>query len=75
MNKRIETVVVCLLPSLLRPAWASRVHCKCAGIASEIAIDQIRTISRHRLQKHVGRIDTETALQVREAIALLYAMA
>jgi mRNA interferase MazF len=75
MNKRIETVVICPLTSQLHPSWASRVQCQCAGQAGEIAIDQIRTVSRQRLQKHIGKIDAETAAQVREAIGLLYATA
>jgi mRNA interferase MazF len=75
MNKRIETVVICPLTSHLHPLWASRVQCECAGKPGEIAIDQIRTVSRQRLQKHIGKIDAETAAQVRESIALLYATA
>lgn len=75
MNKRIETVVICPLTSQLHHAWASRVQCKCAGQQSEIAVDQIRTVSKYRLQKHIGKIDSETAAQVREVIALLYATA
>ena len=75
MNKRIETVVICPLTSQLHPSWASRVQCECAGQPGEIAVDQIRTVSKHRLQKHIGKIDSETAAQVREAIGLLYARA
>ena len=46
MNRLLETVVVCPLTSQLRPHWASRVPCKCDGVASEIAVDQIRTVSK-----------------------------
>jgi mRNA interferase MazF len=73
MNKRIETVVVCPLTSQLHPSWASRVQCECAGRASEIAVDQFRTISKSRLKQQIGKIDSATAMQLREAIALLYA--
>ena len=75
MNKRIDTVVVCPLTSQLHPTWASRVQCECAGRASEIAADQIRTISKSRLQQHIGKIDLQTAQQLREVINLLYATA
>ena len=75
MNKRMETVVVCPLTSQLHPRWASRVPCECDGRPGEIAIDQIRTVSKQRLQKTIGKVDAEVALQVREAIALLYATA
>ncbi len=75
MNKRIDTVVVCPLTSQLHPTWSSRVQCDCAGRASEIAVDQIRTISKSRIDKHIGKIDSLTAKQLREVIALLYATA
>lgn len=75
MNLRIETVVVCPLTSQLHPTWASRVQCECAGVASEIAVDQVRTVSRQRLVKRIGKIDAATAAQVRETITLLYATA
>ena len=75
MNKRLQTVVICPLTSQLHPSWASRVQCECAGQPGEIAIDQIRTVARMRLQSHIGKIDSDTAAQVRAAIALLYATA
>ena len=75
MNKRIDTVIVCPLTSQLHPTWASRVQCECAGRPNEIAVDQIRTVSKSRLQKHIGKIDLATANQLRGAIALLYATA
>jgi len=73
MNQRIETVVVCPLTSQLHPHWASRVACTCAGKPSEIAVDQIRTLSKSRLTGLIGKIDTYTAAQVRGVIRLLYA--
>ena len=75
MNKRIDTLVVCPLTSQLHPSWSSRVQCECAGCPSEIAVDQIRTVSKSRLMQHIGKIDSETANQLREVIALLYATA
>ncbi len=45
------------------------------GEPSEIAIDQIRTVSKNRLQKHIGKIDAPSAALVREVIGLLYATA
>jgi mRNA interferase MazF len=75
MNQRIETVVICPLTSQIHSTWASRVQCECAGKVSEIAVDQIRTVSRQRLVKRIGKIDAATAAQVRETIRLLYATA
>lgn len=73
MNQRVDTVVVCPLTSQLHPQWASRVTCDCAGQASEVAVDQIRTISKSRLGKNLGKIDALTAAEVRAVIRLLYA--
>jgi mRNA interferase MazF len=73
MNQHIETVVVCPLTSQLHPQWASRVVCDCAGQASEVAVDQIRTLSKARLGASLGKIDAITAAEVRAVIRLLYA--
>ncbi len=73
MNKRLETVVVCPLTSQLHPQWASRVQCVCADVPSEVAVDQIRTISKSRLTRQIGRLDAAAAQELREVIALLYA--
>ncbi len=72
MNKRLETVVVCPLTSQLHPHWASRVQCNCDGVVYEIAVDQIRTVSKSRLGKSLGKIDTATVQALKQAIALLY---
>ena len=73
MNLRVETVVVCPLTSQLHPHWASRVACVCAGTPSEIAVDQIRTLSKSRLTRLIDKIDQQTAAEVRGVIRLLYA--
>lgn len=72
MNRRLETVVICPLTSQLHPLWASRVACLCDGTPSEIAVDQIRTVSKSRLTQSLGRIDAATIQALREVIALLY---
>lgn len=73
MNQRIDTVVVCPLTSQLHPTWASRVACMCDGTPSEVAVDQIRTISKARLGASLGQIDAATAAEIRSVIRLLYA--
>ena len=73
MNRRLETVVVCPLTSQLHLHWASRVQCTCDGVSSEIAADQIRTVSKSCLKRSLGRIDEAVAQELRHVIALLYA--
>ena len=49
MNQYLDTVVVCPLTSTLHPQWRSRLQIQCAGQDAEIAVDQVRTISKQRL--------------------------
>ena len=65
LNRRLDTVTVCPLTSQLHPTWRSRLQVRCAGRRAEIAVDQIRTVSRSRLGEKVG------SLSAAEASALL----
>ena len=56
MNRYLRTVVVCPLTTSLHPAWRSRIQVQCAGRDAEIAVDQIRTISKRRLKKRGDRL-------------------
>ncbi|MXW16057.1 MAG: type II toxin-antitoxin system PemK/MazF family toxin, partial [Gemmatimonadetes bacterium] len=53
MNRYLGTVVVCPLTTSLHPGWRSRIQVQCAGRHAEIAVDQIRTISKKRLKEGV----------------------
>ena len=72
MNKHLETVVVCPLTSTIHLTWRSRIQIDCAGTPSEIAIDQIRAISKQRLKKKVDRIPVESAKLLRRIITEMY---
>lgn len=72
MNVNLETVVVCPLTSQLHPQWASRVPCHCGDVPSEIAVDQIRTVSKSRLGKSIGRLAAAEIAELRRVIGLLY---
>ncbi len=50
MNQFLDTVVVCPLTYALHPQWRSRLQIQCASKKAEIAVDQIRTISKQRLR-------------------------
>ena len=56
MNKHLETVVVCPLTSKLHPQWRTRLQIKCENKKAEIAVDQIRTISKQRLKKKIDQL-------------------
>ena len=49
MNTHLETVVICPLTTRLHLNWRSRQQITCRNKSAEIAVDQIRTISKSRL--------------------------
>ena len=72
MNNYLETVVVCPLTSKLHPKWRTRIQIKCANKKAEIAVDQIRTISRQRLKKRIDQLSDSKAAQLRKLITDMY---
>ena len=72
MNKYLETVVACPLTSKLHPQWKTRLQIKCANKKAEIAVDQIRTISKQRLKKKIDKLSKIKAAQLRKLITDMY---
>ena len=72
MNQFLDTVVVCPLTSTLHPQWRSRLQIQCAGKGAEIAVDQIRTISKQRLRNKIDQLSAEEATQLRRIITEMY---
>jgi mRNA interferase MazF len=72
MNQYLDTVVVCPLTSKLHPKWRSRLQVTCAGKEAEIAVDQIRTISKQRLKQRVDQLPATQASQLRRIITEMY---
>lgn len=72
MNKYLETVVICPLTSKIHPAWRTRLQIDCAGKQSEIAVDQIRTISKTRLKKKIDQLPDTESSRLRRIITEMY---
>ncbi len=72
MNRNLDTIVVCPLTTSLHPGWRSRIQCVCARRSAEIAVDQIRTISKERLGKRLDRLDPTLAAELRALISEMY---
>jgi mRNA interferase MazF len=72
MNQHLETVVVCPLTSRLHPQWRTRIQIKCAGKDSEIAVDQIRTISKQRLKQKLDQLSGDQAARLRKVVTDMY---
>ncbi|MCD6389420.1 MAG: type II toxin-antitoxin system PemK/MazF family toxin [Desulfobulbaceae bacterium] len=72
MNTYLETVVVCPLTSKLHPQWRSRLQIKCPNKGAEIAVDQIRTISKKRLKNKIDTLSQANSAQLRKLITDMY---
>ena len=72
MNQYLETVVVCPLTSKLHPQWRTRLQIKCSNKNAEIAVDQIRTISKKRVRKKLDKLSKSKASQLRKLITDMY---
>jgi mRNA interferase MazF len=72
MNTYLETVVVCPITSKIHPAWRTRLQITCVGKQAEVAVDQIRTVSKTRLKKKIDQLTGDDASQVRRIITEMY---
>jgi mRNA interferase MazF len=70
--EHLQTVTVCPLTSQLHPAWRSRLQVRCGRQTAEIAVDQIRTISKSRLGAKIGALSDDEAAALRRLITEMY---
>lgn len=73
LNRVLETVVVCPLTSQLHPDWRTRLQVKVKGKPSEIAVDQIRTVSKSRLGAKLGALSDRDTAALRRLLGEMYA--
>jgi mRNA interferase MazF len=64
--------VVCPLTTELHPRWRSRIQCKCAGRKAEVAVDQIRAISKNRLVRRLDRLKAPRDAELRALVVEMY---
>ena len=72
MNLHLETIVICPLTSKLHTKWRSRLQIICGNKKAEIAVDQIRTISKQRLKNKIDKLSDLEAAQLRKLITDMY---
>ena len=72
MNKTLATIVACPLTTKLHPGWRSRIQTICDEKPAEIAVDQIRTISKLRIIKKLGKLAPQEATLLRQLITEMY---
>jgi mRNA interferase MazF len=72
LNEVLETVVVCPLTTKLHPRWRSRLQVQCRGKKAEIAVDQIRTVSKSRFLSKMDILSLKDARELRRMISEMY---
>ena len=72
MNRYVDTVVVCPITTKLHLKWRSRIQTKCVRKRVEIAVDQIRTISKKRLKDKIDELSSGDAAKLRNLIVEMY---
>jgi len=73
LNRSLETVVICPVTSQLHPDWRTRLPVKIARKPGEIAVDQIRAISRSRVGEKIGKLSERDAAALRRVLGEMYA--
>ena len=72
LNRRLPTVTVCPLPTQLHPTWRTRLPVRCGGRPAEIAVDQIRSVSKKRVGERIGALSKREAASLRRLITEMY---
>ncbi len=72
LNDRLQTVTVCPLTSQLHPTWRTRLPIRVSRKRADVAVDQIRTISKARLGDKLGVLSASDADALRQLITAMY---
>jgi mRNA interferase MazF len=72
MNQHLSTVIIAPMTSKGRN-YPSRIDCKFQGKSGQIVLDQIRTVDKIRLTKHLGKLIPEESQQVLNLLAEIFA--
>ncbi len=72
MNRHIATVVVAPMTTKGR-GYPTRVACRFQGKTGQIVLNQIRTVDKPRLIKHLGQISPDEQSLVLETLAEMFA--
>lgn len=72
LNERLQTVTVCPLTTQVHPSWRSRLQVRLGSRNPEVAVDQIRTISKSRLRAKISSLSDDEAAALRRIITEMY---
>ncbi len=71
-NDALRTVIVAPLTSKRRP-WPTRVPMDVAGVAGDVALDQMRAVDKKRLAQRIDRLSTQEMQNVLQRLAEMFA--
>lgn len=72
MNQHIATVIVAPMTTQGR-TYPSRIACEFGGKQGLILLDQLRSVDKRRLIRHLGSIDEAIQQEVLQALAEIFA--
>lgn len=72
MNRHIATVIVAPM-TMKGQSYPTRIACQFQGKDGQIVLDQIRTVDKTRLFKHLGQINSEAQQAVLTTLAEIFA--
>lgn len=72
MNRHIATVIVAPMTTKGQ-TYPTRVTCQFQGKEGQIVLDQIRTVDKNRLVKHLGQISSDEQRAVLDTLAEMFA--
>ncbi len=72
MNDYIQTVIIAPLTTKTR-RYPTRVSCQLEGKQAFVVLDQLRTVDKVRLYKHLGKLDETTQVEILEVLQEMFA--
>ena len=73
INAYLRTVIVAPLTTG-GPKYPFRVPCRFASRSGEVVVDQLRTVDRERVVRHLGRLSPATLAQVLSTLQEMFAV-
>jgi mRNA interferase MazF len=71
MNNYIETVIIAPITSTIR-SYPSRINYKLEGKLCSIALDQIKTIDKRRLQTRITHLSSDAVKQIKDTMEEIF---
>ena len=72
INQSLNTITICPITNALHPLWKTRIQILFNNTTWEVAIDQIRTLSKQRLIKYMEIISGEKMQECKQTIGEIF---